>query len=106
MLELIQRIELWQSVLEALKKEREDPFASTGLCLYLTRQGYEMCYHGSPTNQFAEIRKYKPKSFFRGTYYWWQIRNSRGLERRIGVVENVIADITAEIDKRNEPQTS
>jgi len=90
----------------ALKEERENPGASTGLCLYLSRQGYEMCYHGSPTKQFDEIRKYKPAKYLKGTYYWWQIRTSRGLERRITVVENVIADITAEMKKRNEPQTS
>jgi hypothetical protein len=106
MTELIARKNLWKAILDQMKYERRKPDISTGLCFYMKSHGLKLCNFGKPTIEFPELNKYKPSRYYRGTYYWWQYRTSRGLERRIKVVENVIADITAEITKRNEPQNS
>jgi hypothetical protein len=95
---------VWKQVLAKIKHDLEIGSDGSGLCLYVQGiYGGHPCSSGVPTANWPEMKPYQPKTFLRGSYYWWQ-RGKRGLTRRKGVVESIITDLTTEINKRNTPK--
>jgi len=92
---LKRKLEIWKAVHEEMNLVRIAPGCSRGICFYIMRvNGYDwMPEHNNLKKNWPEMWKHRPQKLYRETWYWWQPRTSRALERRIGVVEKIIEEL-------------